>query len=70
MKRLTSLLWLFLGACGLTAAPVSLFDGKTLTGWDGDPKVWRVEDGAIVGRCIKASSRKEILPTNRSFCRL
>lgn len=28
---------------------VSLFDGKTLNGWDGDPRLWRVEDGAIVG---------------------
>lgn len=28
---------------------VSLFDGKTLKGWDGSPKFWRVEDGAIVG---------------------
>jgi hypothetical protein len=28
---------------------VSLFDGKTLKGWDGNPKFWRVEDGAIVG---------------------
>lgn len=27
----------------------SLFDGKTLKGWDGDPKVWSVENGAIVG---------------------
>jgi hypothetical protein len=27
----------------------SLFDGKTLTGWDGQPDLWRVEDGAIVG---------------------
>ena len=26
-----------------------LFDGKTLEGWDGDPRLWRVEDGAIVG---------------------
>ena len=31
------------------AGYVSLFDGATLTGWDGNPKVWRVEDGAIVG---------------------
>lgn len=29
---------------------VSLFDGKTLDGWDGDPKVWRVADGAIIGQ--------------------
>jgi len=27
---------------------VQIFDGKTLSGWDGDPAVWRVEDGAIV----------------------
>jgi hypothetical protein len=27
-----------------------LFDGKTLTGWDGRPGVWSVEDGAIVGQ--------------------
>jgi 3-keto-disaccharide hydrolase len=27
----------------------SIFDGKTLSGWDGDPACWRVEDGAIVG---------------------
>jgi hypothetical protein len=31
------------------AGYVSLFDGKTLQGWDGNPKFWRVEDGAIVG---------------------
>src|SRR5262245_50956570 len=28
---------------------ISLFDGKTLTNWDGAKEVWRVEDGAIVG---------------------
>ena len=26
-----------------------IFDGKTLNGWEGDPKYWRVEDGALVG---------------------
>ena len=26
-----------------------IFNGRTLTGWDGDPAYWRVEDGAIVG---------------------
>lgn len=31
------------------AGYVSLFDGATLKGWDGNPKFWRVEDGAIVG---------------------
>ena len=28
---------------------VSLFDGVSLKGWDGNPKFWRVEGGAIVG---------------------
>ena len=32
-------------AAGLT----SLFDGKTLNGWVGDPACWKVIDGAIVG---------------------
>jgi hypothetical protein len=26
-----------------------IFDGQTLNGWDGDPNVWQVQDGAIVG---------------------
>ena len=28
---------------------VPLFDGKTLSGWDGDPKYWRMEAGVLVG---------------------
>lgn len=28
---------------------VALFDGSTLDGWDGDPRLWSIEDGAIVG---------------------
>lgn len=28
---------------------VPLFDGVSLKGWDGNPKFWRVENGAIVG---------------------
>lgn len=27
-----------------------LFDGQSLQGWEGDPRFWRVEDGAIVGQ--------------------
>src|ERR1044072_6219264 len=26
---------------------VSLFDGQSLNGWDGDPRFWSVKDGAI-----------------------
>ena len=34
---------------------VSLFDGVSLKGWDGNPKFWRVEDGAIVGESTQAN---------------
>lgn len=27
----------------------SMFDGKTLDGWEGDPKYWRVADGMMTG---------------------
>lgn len=29
---------------------VPIFDGVSLKGWEGDPKLWRVEDGQIVGQ--------------------
>ena len=35
----------------------SIFNGKNLDGWDGDPKLWSVKDGAIRG---------ETTPTNRA----
>jgi hypothetical protein len=28
---------------------ILLFNGKNLDGWDGDPSLWKVENGAIVG---------------------
>lgn len=31
------------------AGYIALFDGVSLKGWDGNPKFWRVEGGAIVG---------------------
>lgn len=30
---------------------VSLFNGKDLSGWDGDPKLWSVRDGIVTGVC-------------------
>ena len=44
------------------AAPVSIFDGKTLTGWEipaAEQKWWKVEDGKIVG-----GSMTEKVPLN------
>ncbi len=28
----------------------SIFDGRSIKGWDGDPRFWRVENGALVGQ--------------------
>lgn len=35
-----------------------LFNGKNLTGWDGDPKLWTVKDGVIRGETTKENSAK------------
>ncbi len=42
------------------AAETQLFNGKDLTGWEGDPKFWSVQDGAITG----ASSPENPVPHN------
>ena len=34
---------------------IPIFDGVSLKGWDGNPKFWRVEDGAIVGESTAAN---------------
>jgi mono/diheme cytochrome c family protein/glucose/arabinose dehydrogenase len=67
MKRSSLILYLFASFAGLAAAPAPLFDGKTLTGWDGDPKVWRVDNGEIVGGSMAGNPRNEFLTTKRSF---
>lgn len=33
----------------------SIFDGKSLAGWDGDPTYWRVENGSLVGEITPAT---------------
>ena len=40
---------------------VSIFDGKTLSGWSGDSKLWSVQDGAITG----VTTDEEPLPYNK-----
>lgn len=36
----------------------SLFDGKTLDGWDGNPTFWSVEDGTITGKTTEENPTK------------
>lgn len=44
--------------------PISLFDGKTFSGWEGDTTgTWRIENGAIV-----AGSLTETVPHNDFLC--
>ena len=37
----------------------SLFDGKSLGKWDGNPSFWKVENGAIVGHTSKENQPKD-----------
>lgn len=37
----------------------SIFDGKTLTSWDGDPQFWRIENGALVGETTTEKQPKQ-----------
>jgi putative membrane-bound dehydrogenase-like protein len=50
------------------AAPVSLFDGKTLAGWEGDTAWWRVEAGEIRGGSLTTKVPKNFfLATEKSY---
>ena len=37
---------------------VQIFDGKTLSGWEGDPTYWRVENGNLVGEITPSTLLK------------
>jgi hypothetical protein len=70
-----------LAACGLawraalTAAPtqgspaaVPIFDGRTFNGWEGNLKLFRIEEGAIVGGSLREKiDRNEFLCTTTSY---
>jgi hypothetical protein len=71
MRLFLPLLALLFAASALGAdnKPVSLFDGKTLKGWEGDTeKTWKVEDGAIVGGSLETTvPRNEFLCTTKTY---
>ena len=59
---------LLMGACTHQAGSVSLFDGYSLDGWEGDTQnVWRVENQTIVGGSLDGNSRNEFLSTKQSY---
>jgi hypothetical protein len=74
--------WVALGVCTLIAATVvladekatdkdkftPLFDGKTFQGWEGNQKVFRIVDGAIVGGSLKKPlANNEFLCTTKEY---
>jgi len=69
MKSLLGLAVLTTGLLSTTsAAPVPLFDGKSLAGWEGETnKVWRVREGVIVGGSLEGNPRNEFLATRKSY---
>ena len=53
--------------CGVVDA-ISIFDGKTLNGWEGNTNNWRVEAGSIVaGSPERRQPHNEFLATRREF---
>ncbi len=46
---------------------ITLFNGKDLTGWNGDPKVWRVKDGYISGEIEKLVGGNTFLVFKKPF---
>lgn len=72
MKFMRAYCLALLAAAPLAAAEPpaagSLFDGKTFQGWEGDLKVFRIEDGAIVGGSLERKNpRNEFLCTEREY---
>lgn len=69
MKRAKFSLFLLAILCSpLAAAPVPLFDGRSFEGWEGDTtKVWRIENGTIVGGSMDGNPRNEFLATKKSY---
>jgi Domain of Unknown Function (DUF1080) len=50
------------------AKPVPLFDGRTFSGWEGNLKMFRIEDAAIVGGTFSDKiPRNEFLCTTKAY---
>ncbi len=65
---LFSLLLALLQSSAVSQEVVSLFDGKTLDGWESTKGIWRVEEGAITaGSHEKSFPRNEFICTEKSY---
>jgi hypothetical protein len=74
-RALLALLLLSAGTAGAQIAPeerkegfTPLFNGHNLDGWDGDPRLWKVENGAIAGSTDGVPiQHNEFLITTRKY---
>ncbi|PAW66205.1 MAG: hypothetical protein B9S34_08665 [Opitutia bacterium Tous-C1TDCM] len=65
---LLSVLLVFVCARLAAAEPLILFDGRSLAGWEGDPKWWRVQDATLTGGSLTEKvPHNYFLATTRSF---
>ncbi|MHA4741036.1 3-keto-disaccharide hydrolase [Dyadobacter sp. MSC1_007] len=67
---LTIALLVFTGCIMIPAkTPVSLFDGKSFQGWEGDTiKTWKIENGALVGGSLQETvPHNEFLATRKEY---
>src|SRR5262245_16734727 len=67
---LCPLTFVLLTAVASAQAPgfTSLFDGRSLSGWEGNEKIFRVEDGAIVaGSKTERIAHNEFLASKDEF---
>jgi len=70
VKKAVAFGLLMIGAAAIAAeaeegfAPI--FNGKDLTGWEGDAKLWLVEDGVLVGRST-GIKYNDFLATTKSY---
>ncbi|YCM46723.1 DUF1080 domain-containing protein [Verrucomicrobiaceae bacterium 227] len=79
MKLIATILSLALATVSLSAEDVPkhpqpdaegwipLFNGRDLTGWNGDPKVWRVKDGYISGEIEELEGGNTFLIYRKPF---
>lgn len=63
------LLHLLLWAQVPQTKPISLFDGKSFKGWEGDTlKTWRIEDGSLIGGSLTTEvPHNEFIATRKSY---
>lgn len=50
-----------------TSETIALFDGKSLEGWEGHPRLWSVKEGVVVGKYEEVTGVNTFLLTKKSY---